>query len=170
MNAKIIKTKQALLNAFCRLAETTSIEEITVTQLCQEAGINRTTFYRYYSIPMDVILQKAEELTQAALGSVAHPMESTYEFIFHICNCYYENRKVLSIGLKTKSSLLPVYYDTMMRGFPEVSLLADPVNNFIAGGMASTIMAWVMTGCTTPPEQMATFLFDCIKKISNTEL
>lgn len=167
MNAKIIKTKQTLLDAFCRLAETTPVEEITVTQLCRESGINRTTFYRYYSIPMDVLIQKAEELTAQTFGQAGQPIEDTYEFMLHICNCYYENRQLLGICLKAQRNLLQLYYDTMLHHFSNLGILLDPTNNFLAGGIASTIMAWVMQGCTTPAEEMAEFLYDCIAKLSS---
>lgn len=166
MNAKIVKTKQALLDAFCRLAETTLPEDITVTQLCQEAGINRTTFYRYYSIPMDVIIQKADELTAQTVNSKDFPMEDTYAFMLHLCNCYYKNRKYLSICLNAKGNLLQLYYDTMVRHFSGLEVSWDPAKNFLSGGIASTIMAWVMAGCATPPEEIALFLLNCINKFS----
>ena len=167
MNAKIVKTKQALLDAFCHLAETIPIEEITVTQLCQEAGVNRTTFYRYYNIPMDVITQKAEELTQQTLGSASHPMEETYDFLLHICQCYYENRQLMNVYLKASGSLFPLYYDLLIRYFTNIGILLDPTNNFIAGGVSSTIMTWMIQGCKTPPEEIAQYIYDCISKLTN---
>ncbi len=169
MNAKIIKTKQSLLDAFCQLAQIVPIEEITVTQLCQMAGVNRTTFYRYYSIPMDIITQKAEEMTAQALDSAFHPVEDTYEFMLRICNCYYENRKLLSLFLNMKGNLLPFYYDTMVRHFSSMGTLMDPVNHFIAGGVASTMMTWIIQGCMTPSEDVAKYICDCINKLSNAK-
>lgn len=170
MNAKIIKTKQALLDAFCRLADTIPINEITVTQLCQEAGINRTTFYRYYDIPTDVIVQKAEELMEQAVSSAHNSsIEDVYEYILYLCNTYYENRKLIGVYIDTSGDLFKLQYDLILRHSDKLHFLADPVNNFVAGGVASTIMTWMIRGCTTPPEEVAQYIFDCINKLSNAK-
>ena len=169
MNAKIIKTRQVLLDALCRLAETAPVNEITVTQLCQEAGINRTTFYRYYDIPTDVIVQKAEELLEQTVQSKLNSMQNTYEYLLSMCSTYYENRKMISIYLNASGDLFKLHYDISMRHANKLHFLADPVNNFIAGGVASTIMTWMIQGCTVPPEDVARYLFDCISKLSNAK-
>ena len=169
MHAKILKTKQALLDALCRLAETSPIEEITVTQLCQEAGINRTTFYRYYSIPMDVIIQKAEELMEKAFSSEHLPNDNVYEYILYLCKTYYENRKLIGIYTDASGDLFKMQYELLLRHSDKLHFLADPVNNFIAGGVASTMMTWIIQGCMSPPEEVARYLFDCISKLSNAK-
>ena len=166
MNAKIIKTKQALLEAICRLAETVPIQEITVTQLCQEAGINRTTFYRYYNIPMDVILQKTEELTEMAFQSALQSGQDSYECIRDICNVYYENRKMMPIYFNAGGDLFKIQYELLLRHSDHLQFLVNPVNNFIAGGVASSIMTWIIGGCATSPEALAEYIFNCISKLS----
>ncbi len=42
-------TKQALVSAFCRLSEENPNKNITIRQITDRAGYNRTTFYRYFS-------------------------------------------------------------------------------------------------------------------------
>ena len=42
-------TKRLLREALLLLLEKNDINKIAVTQLCQQAGINRATFYRHYS-------------------------------------------------------------------------------------------------------------------------
>ena len=167
MNAKIIKTRQALLDALCRLAETVPVNQITVTQLCQEAGINRTTFYRYYDIPTDVIVQKAEELMEETVYSKIHSMQDPYVYLLSMCNTYYENRKLIGVYLNASGDLFKLHYNLSLRHASKLQFLQDPVNNFVAGGVASAIMAWMIQGCTTPPEEVAKYLFDCISKLSN---
>lgn len=168
MNAKIAKTKQSLLEAFIRLAETTPVDAITVTQLCQEAGINRTTFYRYYSIPMDIIVQKAEELTAQTLYSQDPPLDSTYEFMLRTCKCYYDNRNLMKLYLKAGNSLLPLYSDYMTHRFPAEKIFRDPVRNFLAGGVSGVILGWLHAGSATPPEEVAQYLYDCISKLTDS--
>jgi AcrR family transcriptional regulator len=48
-------TKRLLKDALLRLLEDSAIQKISVTQLCEEAGINRATFYRHYGSQYDVL-------------------------------------------------------------------------------------------------------------------
>lgn len=41
-------TRQNFIEAFCQLAQTKSVEKITVRELTQLAGYNRSTFYQYF--------------------------------------------------------------------------------------------------------------------------
>ena len=61
-NQRIAISKRLLKEALLRLLRSTNIEKISVTELCREAGINRTTFYRYYEIPKDVLAATLEEI------------------------------------------------------------------------------------------------------------
>lgn len=45
---RVIKTKKALHQALLRLLRTNTLESISVSALCREAGVNRGTFYLHY--------------------------------------------------------------------------------------------------------------------------
>lgn len=45
---RVVKTKQALHQALLALLKTRTLESISVSTLCREAGINRGTFYLHY--------------------------------------------------------------------------------------------------------------------------
>lgn len=49
MDKRVIKTKKALTKALFDLLETNQINELTVSELCRKAAINRRTFYIHYS-------------------------------------------------------------------------------------------------------------------------
>lgn len=48
-------TKKALMMAFIRLANTMPIEKISVTQITEECGVNRNTFYYHYRDVYDLV-------------------------------------------------------------------------------------------------------------------
>lgn len=54
IDRRIVKTKKALQRAIWKLVKEQDISSITITKLCQEADINRKTFYMYYNTPYDV--------------------------------------------------------------------------------------------------------------------
>lgn len=54
-NQRILLTKQLLQNAFLKLLKTKPIHTVSIRELCQEAGINRTTFYNHYGSQYDLL-------------------------------------------------------------------------------------------------------------------
>ena len=45
---RVRKTKKAIAEAFMALLEEKNYDEITVNELCDRAGVRRTTFYKHY--------------------------------------------------------------------------------------------------------------------------
>lgn len=52
---RVTKSKQALQDSLLKLLDTKDINNISITNLCNNAKINRTTFCKYYTIPLDVL-------------------------------------------------------------------------------------------------------------------
>ena len=58
---RIRRTKKAIRDALLRIMEEKSVADVTTTELCKEADINRSTFYAHYSTPEDVLLEIEDE-------------------------------------------------------------------------------------------------------------
>lgn len=54
-NKRVAMTKKMLKNSIIELLENKSIQNITVTEICSNAEVNRSTFYTYYSSPYDLM-------------------------------------------------------------------------------------------------------------------
>jgi AcrR family transcriptional regulator len=52
---RINKTKKEIRHALIRLMQVKDISHISITELAEEADINRKTFYKYYSLIEDVL-------------------------------------------------------------------------------------------------------------------
>jgi AcrR family transcriptional regulator len=52
---RVIKTKRDLRNALASLLKKSSYSKITVCDICEEAQINRMTFYKHYMDKMDLL-------------------------------------------------------------------------------------------------------------------
>lgn len=59
---RIIKTKKALQEAILNLLENKKLENISITEICKEANINRGTFYLHYNQIEDILVEFFEEL------------------------------------------------------------------------------------------------------------
>lgn len=49
-------TKRLIAKSLIELIKTKPVDQISVSELCRQADINRATFYRYYTMPKDIFL------------------------------------------------------------------------------------------------------------------
>ena len=62
-NVRSQNTKSRIKDAYLEIIDGgTRPEDVTVTSLCQRAGIHRSSFYLHYSIPTDILAEIEEEL------------------------------------------------------------------------------------------------------------
>ncbi len=59
---RILKTKRALRESLLYLLKEQPIQKISVSRLCEKSDINRSTFYTYYSSPMDLLESIEDEI------------------------------------------------------------------------------------------------------------
>ena len=61
---RILKTKRALRESLLYLLREQPIQKISVSRLCEKSDINRSTFYTYYSSPMDLLESIEDEILE----------------------------------------------------------------------------------------------------------
>lgn len=74
-NQRIALTKRLLKESLLQLMTETNVQNISVKELCEVSGINRSTFYNHYSCPAD-ILTEIENTIIEDLGTI---WEEKYE-------------------------------------------------------------------------------------------
>ena len=74
MDKRVIRTRKRLHNALLKLMKTKNIREITVKELVEEAGINRSTFYLHYNSVPEIL----ESLQQFYLDKVLEISKKDY--------------------------------------------------------------------------------------------
>ena len=57
MDRRIKKTEEQILQGTLRLLQHEKMEELTVTEICNEANVSRSTFYLHYLEPKDIVEQ-----------------------------------------------------------------------------------------------------------------
>ena len=170
-NQRVLLTKRLLQDALLRLLENQSIESVHVKQLCEEAGINRSTFYRYYTIPKDVLLEIEKELFSRAPGP--RQFTSREEVRVRLEECFdflYENADLLRVILRNISADdLETMMDDFVRGLAEMDSCKniDPekltlISSYICGGSVHAIRRWLRDGVTGTPAELADFTMDIL--------
>lgn len=158
INKKILKTKLALRIALCNLIKK-DINELTVSEVCREANINRTTFYKYYSLPIDILNEYIAEMNKKALEQIKRTGETAssddyYQLILALCRSYYENKQMIRVYIEFNKDYLSIM-QKFIKENTRYGIKDDNLTYFIAGGVSSMIIQWVLNDFDKIPEEIA---------------
>lgn len=67
MDKRTQKTKTCILQALIKLLESKELDDITITELSEAAGINRKTFYAHYGSIYDVVEESGNEVAESLI-------------------------------------------------------------------------------------------------------
>ena len=56
-NMRVIVSKRMMREGLLRCLESKNIDEISISELCREAQVNRATFYNHYQFPKDILVE-----------------------------------------------------------------------------------------------------------------
>lgn len=73
MDVRPTRTRTRITNAFLKLLQNKPVERITVRELCELAGINKSTFYKYFSSIYDVFTQLEKSTIENVLLNLPDP-------------------------------------------------------------------------------------------------
>lgn len=165
MDKRILQTKEKIKHALIFLLETCDLKEITVSQLCSQAGINRSTFYVHYSN----ISECFDEITDAVIKEMRallynEPVrtQKTYLLVY-----FRTARKYQTIF---KAIHRTGIHNPMIHKMVDINneimhnQLYIPFNNehleysFVFSGFYGMAEAWLKNGCKESDEELISIL------------
>ena len=98
-NQRIALTKKLLQEGLLRLLEVKTLDKISVTELCREAGINRATFYNHYDPPQGLLTEQEQQMKQEMELLVSKPSskDDMIRQLEAICIYMKNNEKMLRV-------------------------------------------------------------------------
>jgi len=157
MNTKNNKRKresvEKIEKAFINLLQTKEINQISVTEICKETGLNRSTFYASFIDIYDLADKLKEKLEEEFGKSFTEESHRTSLNMFrHI----YENqlfyKTYFKLGYDEKNTIL-TYDEDMIKKYP-VSKNVKYHIEFFRRGLNAIIKMWLADGCRETPEEM----------------
>ena len=171
---RVKRTKKALNEAFVKLMNEKSFEDITINELCDEAGIRRATFYKHYTDKFDFLSAYIGALRDKFDNTVwradisAPPKEYYVSYAKRLVCFIDDNATAMDNVMKSNmfATLLTVvieknYIDTCRRLNASAAAgmnLAAPVEviaSMAAGAVAAAIYVWLVGGKKKTAEQLA---------------
>ena len=168
-NQRVALTKRLLKESLLRLLAEKNIQNITVSELCAEAEINRSTFYNHYGCPADVLLDiengvvaDLEHIWQQDGNGKSWPVNLRVEALCEYLHEHRELAKLLFRSSDTNSGFASRLINAShVRATYEAELAyaENEVNvrlaiTFLSNGTYYMIRQWILEDIPKTPREM----------------
>ena len=176
-NRRFKETEDKIVHAYGMLAFKKPVNKITVSDICKEANIHRTTFYGHFE---DIIeLQTFVETVhfQNELNSFNfEPGWTLKEYIASQLNFYYSYQQLMKdkfinssaedrLGNILSSSLTKNFEESYKQYYKLTSTKAMQYHQtYLTAGAVAIIKKWILSGCNETPDEMADIICEIIEK------
>lgn len=169
VDRRVKYTKMVIKDSFVRILKQKPISKITVKEICDEADINRATFYAHYSDPNDLLLQTGNEI----IGDINKYL-CDYDFndiklisvdvIEKILIYIEQNAELFDILLNLNGDMKFQQDVIKMIGKQFIPMIgtdslnikdAEYIFQFLASGAVGVIQLWLKEGMKKPAKDIA---------------
>ena len=168
-DARVRYTKMMIKQSLLELMQSKPVAKITVTEICERAGINRATFYAHYNDPTDLLHSIERELiddisrrTQPAIGALGGDLKDT---LTEIVEYIRENADACRVLLSDQGDtsfqnqvvrVVEKQFIEYWRSYGTASREdAEYIFTFIAIGSVGVIRKWLAEGTVKPGGEIA---------------
>ena len=167
---KFRNTANKMSDALLHLLERKNFEDIAVSELCEEAGVNRSTFYAHYENLYDVLKETQERAIAEFLSNfgttfgAADFSKMTAEELIFISPQYlvpyltfikknrrlyevYNNSGAFSIGETDKELIENIFVPIYAKNGVTDRRIIEYMSHYFMSGVTAITMEWVKRGC-----------------------
>ncbi len=158
---RVRMTKMLLKNALIDIMKTKSIHMISIKEICEEADVNRSTFYRHYNTQYDLYDEIIEDIS-TDIGAIYKNDFTTVDFLTKVLE-YIESKRdtflvILSDNGKVSLGEAFLLFTGRFIDHNNTSELVTYVMEFIAAGFTSTVWSWLKKENRRPAGDVARML------------
>ncbi len=180
IDRRIINSKKAIANSFLSLFKDKDINQITVSEICRLADINRGTFYKYYldiydladSMSKEILSNLREILTfDVTIDSFRESLIKLLEFITIHRDHILEINKAGNRVSDLTNSIQKIFNDKLETVanilFPELDMQTSLTKvGFMASGCTGAVTMWLYSNKEIDTQKEVDIIIDCIKKLA----
>ena len=169
-DARVVATRAAIQRSFLALLKEKPISRITVKEICALSQINRSTFYKHYADPLDVLEKLENELFEKLTASVENGGFRDLREYLNEALCGMERCGEMYLTLASPNGdpalhakmfrrLYEMAYPAFERNFPDLSpAQRDMAYQFVQQGSGGILAGWFRSGMTVPREEVLALL------------
>ena len=161
VSAEFIKTCYAL--ALIKLMKEKNYNNITISEICKEAGFGRTSYYRYFTNNKDELILHITKLRWIECKN-NNPEEAKKDEGKVLLNHVHKNKDFFMLLRKHNLNALifEIFYNNFGRQENENEILSYG-KAFFAGAYFGVIYEWIIQGCKDNPDIIQTKFVDGFK-------
>ncbi len=173
LNQRVAVTKRMVKEGLMRMLKKKPLEKINITELCQEAGINRTTFYRYYELPRDVLTEMQNEFFEETFEHFHKPLTVSDVERFFVCLSEHAELVKLFFQYNSNTDWASIF-TSIYNSFPEMMMIkafrnldensSKLLSTYLAGGAYFLVRQWIMEDIPMPPKDVAAIALNILDK------
>ncbi|WP_343348655.1 TetR/AcrR family transcriptional regulator [Terrisporobacter petrolearius] len=169
-NRRILYTKKIIKDSLLDLLESKKIHQVTVTDLCKNANINRGTFYTHYKDAYDLLQSMEDEFFNQILGYIEEtPLEDYKDILLlNALKLIKENKELCKIlfchhienNLMDRIFLLArkAEIDKLISSSKVDDVFLDYFIKYNVGGVFSVVQTWLENDLNESPEEIVTII------------
>ena len=177
-NQRTRLTKQLIKESFLSLLENNEINKISIKSICENAQINRSTFYKHYGSQYDVLSEIENALINQSRQILGNEFMKTnvdaclsYETY---CRYIEQNKKIYQLLTDNVGSNFPKkimehqqIQFLLQKQLPDYYSEEDTpyVYTFVVYGIYQLIVEWLNTDCKRPTHEIAGLIHKLLDNI-----
>ena len=157
-NKRKRESQRKIEKIFIDLIQTKQINEITVTDLCKKAKLNRSTFYANYIDVYDLANKVKEKLELEVQDVYSEEKEKQYNsnnflnLFYHVKNNQKLYKAYFKLDMNTGNSVQE-YNSNSSKDLYDYKNI-DYHMNFFKAGLNAILKMWLHNGCKESPEEI----------------
>lgn len=172
-NQRVMLTKRLIREALLKMLKTCNINKISIRELCQVAGINRTTFYNHYGSQYDVLNEIANMYIQSTSCTVINDLsvgKSIDESLTQVLQYIKDNLEFVKLLLSQDNydlitnitTSLPKFDDMVMKHLPQNMDLEEKkaIASYVQYGTVRLLKEWILSDCVKSPKEEAKLIIN----------
>jgi len=164
VNPIALLSKELIIESFLDMLAVKPISSISISEIAENAKVDRRTFYRHFKSKNDVIKYYIHKVSKQFEEKMLHN---------NVKNSYTNVKAIFEVLFNMKETLLILHKQNLLDMFltefkiiyekyyykyvsPEI-LKLDNIDYFMAheiGGEAEIVKKWITNGCTYSPDKM----------------
>lgn len=168
MNKRKKQSQEKIERVFLELIQTREINDISVTDICKKANLNRTTFYSNYIDIYDLANKIRDRLEREVLDLYSDEREKKYnsndflKLFRHIKDnqIFYKTYFKLEFD---KSFIIKEYDYSQAAKYYDENKVEYHIE-FFRAGLKAIILKWLYNGCKESPEEMFDIIIEEYRK------
>lgn len=156
--------KDYIIEALLELLKDKSFEKITITNICQKAGVSRISFYRNFNVKEDILKKYIDDITDKFVQNQSFKYDSK-KFKDYIIMLFEHLKTQKDFALLLyKNNLLYLIKDTFDKYFLKNAKNKNEQFNqmFISGGLFNIFQFWLVSGAKESPKELSQMFFNFI--------